>query len=71
MQHGVFKISNNEEKIINPSNPLSLQFTPPSNRGVDHKDRRLARLITFLKYAILHFTQNNPQSCLYQSSQEN
>ncbi len=40
MQHSVFKISNNEESIINPSSLLSLWSTALSSQGEDHKDRR-------------------------------
>ncbi len=40
IQHSVFKISNNEENVINPANLLSLWSTPPSSRGIDHTDRR-------------------------------
>ncbi len=47
MKNGAFKINNNEENIINPANLLSLRSTSLSSQGVDHKDRRLTRLITF------------------------
>ncbi len=40
MQHSVFKISNNEENIINLANLRPLWSTSLSSWGVDHKDRR-------------------------------
>ncbi len=36
----IFKMSNNEENIINPGNLLSLWSILPLLKGVDHKDRR-------------------------------
>ncbi len=47
MQHRMLKINNISENVINLANLLSLWSTPLSSRGVDHKDGRLARLITF------------------------
>ncbi len=60
MQHSVFKISNNEENVINLENLLSLWSSPLNSQRVDHEDRRLATLIIFfiithLKYAMLNF----------------
>ncbi len=40
MQHSVFKVSNNEENVINPVNLLFLWSTPLSSQEVDYKDRR-------------------------------
>ncbi len=42
--NSVFKITNNDENVINPANLLSVWSTP---QVVDHKDWRLAKLITF------------------------
>ncbi len=42
MQHGVFKICNNEENVINLANLLSLWSTSLSSQRIDHEDRRLA-----------------------------
>ncbi len=47
IQHSFFKIGNNEENIINLVNLLSLWFILWLLRGIDHKDRRFVRLITF------------------------
>ncbi len=60
MQHSIFKISNNEENVINPANLLSLWFTPLSSRGVDHKDKRLSRLIMFSSLLLIL----NEQYCI-------
>ncbi len=59
MQHSVFKISNNEENVINPANLLSLWSTLLSSQGVDHKDRRLAELITFSSLLLILNNQLN------------
>ncbi len=53
MQHSILNISNNEENVINPANPLSLYSTPVGSWGVDNKDRRLAELIKFYSLLLL------------------
>ncbi len=45
MQHRVFKISKNEENVINRANLQSLWNTPLSSHRTDHKDRGLTGLI--------------------------
>ncbi len=56
LQHSAFKISNNEENIINPANLLSLWSALQLLSGVGHKDRRLVGLITYSSLLLILHT---------------
>ncbi len=57
MQHSMFKISNNEENIINPAISYACGLTPRLLRRVDRKDRRLAGLIMVSSLLLILNTQ--------------